>query len=307
MGKNTYVAVGNKQDLSDLITNIAPYDTPIYSMIGKTTAIATHHEWLEDNLGGTPGTNKEVEGFSYDVTDPGTRTRLGNYTQIMSRGYGVTDTQEVVQKHGLTSEIAYHMANCMKLIALDVEYAYLNNANKVAGDASTEREFGGMPYWISTNVMSNEPVTPGTHVPRDLTFDLIGEALETTWKAGGNPTTMIVSPRTKRIIGKLTASQVVKNMDHDETKLKERIDVIETDFGTLKIVVDRWMANGKAYIIDPSLWKTAYLRPFKTIDLPKTGDMIKKVIVGELTIEARAEQANVAIIDLTDTLPTVTP
>ena len=114
---------------------------------------------------------------------------------------------------------------------------------------------------------------------------------------------MIVSPRTKRIIGKLTASQATKNMDADETRLKERIDVIETDFGTLKIVVDRWMANGKAYIIDPSLWKTAYLRPFKTLDLPKTGDTTKKVIVGELTIEARAEQANAAIIDLLNTFP----
>jgi len=303
MGKNTYVAVGNKEDLSDLITNIAPYDTPIYSMIGKTTAIATFHEWLEDDLGGNPAANKKKEGFEYTVTDPGTRTRLGNYTQIMSRGYGVTDTQEVVQKHGLSSEIAYHMANAMKLIALDVEYAYLNNANRVAGDANTEREMGGFPYWISTNVKSNEPNTPGTHVPRDLTFDLIGEALEDTWKEGGNPTTMIVSPRTKRIIGKLTASQATKNMDADETRLKERIDVIETDFGTLKIVVDRWMENGKAYIIDPSLWKTAYLRPFKTLDLPKTGDAIKKVIVGELTIEARAEQANAAIIDLLATFP----
>ena len=260
-------------------------------------------EWLEDDLGGNPAANKKKEGFEYAVTDPGTRTRLGNYTQIMSRGYGVTDTQEVVQKHGLSSEIAYHMANAMKLIALDVEYAYLNNANRVAGDADTEREMGGFPYWISTNVKSNEPITPGTHVPRDLTFDLIGEALEDTWKEGANPTTMIVSPRTKRIIGKLTASQATKNMDADETRLKERIDVIETDFGTLKIVVDRWMANGKAYIIDPSLWKTAYLRPFKTLDLPKTGDAIKKVIVGELTIEARAEQANAAIIDLLATFP----
>lgn len=43
MGKNTYVAVGNKEDISDLITNIAPYDTPIYSMIGSTKATATYH------------------------------------------------------------------------------------------------------------------------------------------------------------------------------------------------------------------------------------------------------------------------
>lgn len=302
MGKNTYVAVGNKLDISDLITAIAPSETPIYSMMGKATASATTHEWLEDQVAMVGAENKKVEGFSYEVSDPGTRTRLGNYTQIMSRGYGVTDTQEVVDKHGIKSEIAYNMAKAMKEIALDVEYAYLNNDSKVAGDATTEREMGGIPYWIATNVLTNEPITPGTHVDRALTFDLIGEALEDAWKSGGAPTTMLVSPRTKRIIGKMTNS-ATKFMDADESKLKERIDIIETDFGTLKIVVDRWMGNGKVYMLDPSLWKTAYLRPFKTLDLPKTGDMTKKVIVGELTIEARAEKCNAAIIDLLATMP----
>jgi hypothetical protein len=43
VGKNTYVAVGNKEDLNDLITNISPTDTPIYSMIGSTKATATYH------------------------------------------------------------------------------------------------------------------------------------------------------------------------------------------------------------------------------------------------------------------------
>lgn len=301
MGKNTYVAVGNKEDLSDLITNISPTDTPIYSMIGSTKATATYHEWLEDELGDVGKENKKVEGFEYGVSDPGVRTRLGNYTQIMSRGYGVTDTQETVQKHGVSSEIAYQMAKAMKLIALDCEYAYLNNDSKVAGDATIEREMGGIPYWIASNVLVNEP--GGTPTDRALTFDLIGDALQATWEDGGNPGTMVVSPMTKRIIGKMV-NGATKFMDADESKLKERIDVLETDFGTLKIVVDRWMPNGSVIILDPSLWKTAYLRPFKTLDLPKTGDNTKKVIVGELTIEARAEKANAMIKNLLATLPT---
>ena len=253
-------------------------------------------EWLEDDLGGSAGANKKVEGFEYEVADPGVRSRLGNYTQIMSRGYGVTDTQETVQKHGVSSEIAYQMAKAMKLIALDVEYAYMNNSDRAAGDASTARQMGGIPYWVATNVFDND----GT--PRDLTFDMIGEALQAVWEVGANPGTMVVSPMTKRIIGKMT-NGATKFLDADESKLKERIDVIETDFGTLKIVVDRWYANGSVLIIDPSLWKTAYLRPFKTLDIPKTGDMIKKVIVGEMTIEARAEQSNAIISDLNITLP----
>ena len=31
MASNSYDAVGNKDDVSDIITNIAPYDTPLYN------------------------------------------------------------------------------------------------------------------------------------------------------------------------------------------------------------------------------------------------------------------------------------
>lgn len=51
MASNTYDAVGNKDDISEIITNIAPYDTPLYSRIGRTRATAVYHQWLEDTLG----------------------------------------------------------------------------------------------------------------------------------------------------------------------------------------------------------------------------------------------------------------
>ena len=169
MGKNTYVAVGNKEDISDLIQNIAPEDTPLYSTLGKgPSATATYHEWLEDDLG-DPADNAKKEGFTYTVNDPTTRTRLGNYTQIMSRGYGVTDTQEVVQKHGLTSEISYQMAKAMKELAFDVEKALIEQDAKVAGDADTARRFGALPYWIQTNVLHGVDAGGGTYTSRAFT------------------------------------------------------------------------------------------------------------------------------------------
>lgn len=50
MALTTYTAVGNREDLSDIITNISPTETPLYSMFGKATAKATYHEWIEDSL-----------------------------------------------------------------------------------------------------------------------------------------------------------------------------------------------------------------------------------------------------------------
>jgi len=44
----TYAAVGNREDLIDIITMISPTKTPVLSMTGSTRATATLNEWLTD-------------------------------------------------------------------------------------------------------------------------------------------------------------------------------------------------------------------------------------------------------------------
>ena len=293
-GSNTYVAVGNKEDLNPVITNIAPSETPLYSAIGATSATATYHEWLEDDLGDA-ASNAKAEGFTYATTKPGTRERLGNYTQIMSRGYEVTDTQEVVQKHGLTSEMAYQMAKCAKLIAKDCEKAVMEQSTRSAGDNTqstpTARSMGGIPYWVTTNVLGNSAVA------RDFTPDLLNDALEDCYDVGGAPSIAVMGGTLKRTMSGWNGG-AMKTIDADTSKITQKIDVYESDFGMLKVLLDRYTPSGKVYVLDPGLWKKATLRPFKNLDLPKTTDSIKKVIVGEWTLEARAEQANAIIADL---------
>ena len=293
-GSNTYVAVGNKEDLNPVITNIAPSETPLYSAIGAASATATYHEWLEDDLGDA-ASNAKAEGFTYATTKPGTRERLGNYTQIMSRGYEVTDTQEIVQKNGLTSEMAYQMAKCAKLIAKDCEKAIMEQSTRSAGDNTqstpTARSMGGIPYWVTTNVLDNSSVA------RDFTPDLLNDALEDCYDVGGAPSIAVMGGTLKRTMSGWNGG-AMKTIDADTSKITQKIDVYESDFGMLKVLLDRYTPSGKVYVLDPSLWKKATLRPFKNLDLPKTTDSIKKVIVGEWTLEARAEQANAIIADL---------
>lgn len=297
MASNTYVAVGNREDISDVITNIAPDETPFYSRIGRTKATATYHEWLEDDLGG-PEENSRVEGFTFATVEGRPRVRLGNYTQIMERGVHVTGTQEVVLKHGVRSEIAHQMQKKLKELAFDCERALLTQDTKEAGDmAGNPRIFGGLPYWIITNVIE----TGGGAQP--LTFDLINNALEQTWMAGGKPTVLLVSPRNKRVISTFTNGNV-KHMPGNTThKLTQYIDVLETDFGILQTMTDRWMPNDTVYGLTLDYIKKAFLRPFKTIDLPKISDMERKVVYGEWTLEMRAEKAHFAIKNLDGIVP----
>ena len=297
MASNTYQAVGNKEDVSEIITNIAPDDTPLYTRLSRTKATQVTHEWLEDTLG-EADTNKHVEGYTYETMAVEPRMRLSNYTQIMHRGIHVTDTQEVVLKYGLRSEIAYQMAKKMKELAFDCEQALLTQDTKVLGSMTIERQFGGLPYWIVTNVLSNG----GT--PRALTFDLINNALEQTWNLGGKPSILLVSPRNKRVISSFTAGNT-KYMDGNKTrKISQVISVLETDFGVLQCITDRFMPNDAVYGLSPEYMKRAFLRPFKTFELPKINDMGRRAVNGEWTLEMRAEKAHFKIEDLDGVVPT---
>ena len=305
MASNTYEAVGNKEDVSDIITNISPSDTPLYSRIGKTTARQVTHEWLEDELG-QAGENMQPEGYTYFTMNAQPRTRLNNYTQIMHRGIQVTDTQEVVLKYGLRSEMAYQMAKALNELAFDCEKAIIEQDTKTLGrwpvpqnnvTPADIRHFGGLPYWIVTNVFNNA----GT--PRALTFDLINTALEQVWTGGGKPSILLMSPRNKRVVSTFTAGST-KYMDGNKTKrLTNMISVLETDFGTLQCLTDRFMPNDIVYGLSPEYIKKAFLRNFKTGDIPKINDMGRRMVNGEWTLEMRAEKAHFKLEDLDGIVP----
>lgn len=296
MGVNTYSAVGNREDLSDIITNISPKATPFMSKIGTVSADATNHEWLEDSLS-SPKENAVIEGSTFSVDDAAPRVRLGNYTQMMRRGYKVTDTQEKVMKAGIKSEIAHNMAKALKEYATDEEYAFLFNAAKVLGNATdTARKLGGIPAYVTTNVFDNLPGTGGT--PRVLDQATIDDALQACWDEGGDPTLMFMSGGQKRLAAAWTAGGD-RYIEAGAKKLINAIEIYESSFGVISLIPHRQMPDTDVYLIQPDLWKKAYLRKPKTIDLPKTGSFTAKVIEGEVTLEARAEKGNAIITDLT--------
>lgn len=295
MASNTYAAVGNKEDISEVITNISPDDTPLLSKLSRTKATATVHEWLEDDLG-EPRANKQPEGYTYMTEEVRPRKRLNNYTQIMHRGIHVTQTQEVVLKYGLRTETAYQMRKALTELAFDCEQALLTQDTKILGSMDEARQFGGLPYWVVTN----------SFTATKLTFDEINNALEQTWNNGGKPTVLLVSPRNKRIISTFTAGNT-KYMDGNKThRLTQMISVLETDFGTLQCLTERFMPNDTVYGLSPEYMKRAFLRPFKIGDLPEVSDMYRKYVKGEWTLEMRAEKAHFKISGLDGIVP-VTP
>ena len=71
-----------------------------------------------------------------------------------------------------------------------------------------------------------------------------------------------------------------------------------SDFGLISIVPDRFMRSTDALMLDSEYAALAYLRPFQTNDLAKTGDSDKTQILAELTLEVRNEKAHGGIFDI---------
>jgi hypothetical protein len=141
-------AVGNREELSDVVSRITPEDTPIYSLIEKGKCVSIHPEWETDDLA-SPGTNAHEEGEDYtfgSVTPP---ARLGDYTQIVRKDWIISGTQEEVSEAGNVQKRKYQRAKKGVEVRKDIEYAIVSNTASVGG---TTRYLGGLPSWLKTNV-----------------------------------------------------------------------------------------------------------------------------------------------------------
>ncbi|MEM5794753.1 MAG: DUF5309 family protein [Bacillota bacterium] len=290
-GHNTYVAVGNKEDVTGLVVNIAPDETPIYSMVPRGKAIATTHEWLEKTLRAAK-VNKTKEGGDLTTDHVRARTRHKNYTQIFQQGYDVTGTQEAVAKYGgVTSDLDEAMADALKELALDIELAWISEDTPTIADADNARVAGGLPAFISTNKKANG----GT--PRAYTETLLKQAIQASWTKGGVPKYVVQSGDNQNIANGFKGGNMT-NQDAKAKQVVSAVDVYVSSFGKVTFVPHRQMANTDVYVLDTQYLSTDYLRPFKDNPLPKTTDAEKRNILGELTFVVKAEAAQAWIADL---------
>lgn len=278
MATYTYDEATNREDLTDVVVNLSPTDTPIVSMIGKTKAKATYHEFPEDELA-PAAENAAVEGAEFDPAEAAGRQRKGNYTQILTKAYKVTASQMAVDTAGVSDEFAYQKFKAMKEIAKDLEYAVTKNGAAVAGDKTTARKMAGLPGIIQTNVVTGASVTA----------DVITDVLQKVWESGGTAKKLVVSGNNKKAISKMTTSNT-KNISAKDKTLVEAIDVFDTDFGRVEVVASRFLDDKTIFALDPAAIKLAWLRPFKAEDLPKSSDGKAGSIVGEVTLEVRGEK-----------------
>ena len=311
----TYQSVGNREDLTDMIYDISPTETPFMSSIGKTKATGVLHEWQTDSLSDATIANAAVEGADATSATLAPTTRVGNRTQISQKTIQIAGTEETIDKAGRKSEKAYQLAKASSELKRDMEKIMLANQAATAGDSSTARTLGSLQAWLNTNYVGTGTAgSLGTTarvsgVDGAFTETMLKSAVKSAYTNGGNPTVLMVSPTQKQVVSTFAgiAEQRYAAPANKQTTIVGAADVYLSDFGTLSVVPNRFTTaddeattgqGEQAFVLDPEYAATAFLRPFQTNELAKTGDSEKTQLLVEYTLEVKNEAAHAIVSDL---------
>lgn len=308
-----YSAVGIREDLSNVIYNISPEETPFISNISRENVKNTYFEWQTDALAAASSSNAALEGddiSSFQAVSP--TSRVGNYTQISTKNVIISGTLEAVDKAGRRSELTYQLAKMGSELKRDMESALLANQAAVAGNTTTARRTAGLPAWLTSNTnfgtggadptVGSTPTaarTDGTQ--RAFTEALLKDVIAEVWTSGGTPKMLMVGAFNKQAASAFSgiATKFRDVPAGQQAQIIGAADVYVSDFGTVNIVPNRFQRARDAFVVDPEYASLAILRPIQQTELAKTGDAEKRLMLVEYGLKVSNQAAHGIVADLT--------
>lgn len=294
---NTGSGVSNREDLTDVLTILAPEETPILSSANKQKASATKVEWTVDALS-APNTAGIAEGA--DVTTFNDkfagRARLGNRVQKFRRDYKVSDLQEAVDSVG-PAKVAQAEAKAIRELKRDIEASLASaNTQTTEDGAGAVNRLGGLGDWIQNAAGSaNVPAafqTPATSIA-DVTDGTFAETelnalISSIFKVTGTTNNlMLVADTALRQdisdfarIGNASGDSVRSvNYNGESGTIKLSVDLYHSDHGIVSVVnanpdcmpTQAGTAGMAGYLVNPEYYGVHELIPMGSSRLPNLG------------------------------------
>lgn len=306
-----YDAIGNREDLSDVIYDVSPTETPFASGISRNSATAVLHEWQTDSLDAATANNAALEGDDATGSAVAATVRVTNRCQIMDKVIVVSGTQRAVDSAGRADELDYQTVRKGRELKRDIESAICGSNAATAGSTATARLLGGVETYLATNInrTTTTHTTPGAGaaITDGTGLTLTGATMKTAlddvislcWTEGGDPSTIMVGASNKKVASSMTgiATLYRDNPANMQGQLIGGADSYVSDFGNHTIVPNRFMRSRTVLVLDMEYFAISELRSMQTTELAKTGDNDKVQLITELTLEVRNEKASGKIAD----------
>lgn len=274
---------GNREDIYDVLQLVSPEETPLFTRLPDATANATQHQWVEYTLATGSG-NAEIEGAVTTGVSSSSKARKSNYTQIFSTTGAVSGTQRKVSVVGGQDEFAFEMKKKMLEWKLEAEVDMILQTSDAASSTSA-RTMTGLIDSLQTNRVTGSATTIAL---RESDFN---DLLQKIFEAGAVPDTCYVNGFLKRRISQFVTSNTRMLDMSSPGKLLNRVSIYESDFGTIEIVLERYMTKTVGIMLKDNLFRKAWLRKPSTYPLAKRGDLDEFQIVGEFTLEYLNQRA----------------
>lgn len=308
---NTFLtgsAVGNREDLSDVIYRIDPTDTPGMSAVERETATAVNHEWQTQALASASTSNAQIEGDDVTADAVTATVRLGNFVQISRKAASVSGTQRAVQHAGRDDELDYEMN--LKGLELKRDMESVIFGSNQAKRSSDARNLASIVSWIKSNTFKNgtgsDPSSAdgtGTRVDGAqvaFTEPNMKTVLNSIWTSGGKPDMIMVGAFNKQQFSTFTGRSTPIEQASSR-RIVAAVDYYDSDFGKLQVVPNRFSRTRDVLILQTDLWAIAFLsgRRFVAYPLAKTGDADRRVVMSEYTLVSRNEKGSGGVFDAT--------
>ena len=306
----TYNQVGIREDLEDIIYNIAPMDTYFFNHVAKLKAKNTRHDWQTDTLDTPSAANAYAEGDDFSAQAITPTSKLSNYTQISRKDFVITRTANLVNTAGRKEELAYQTVLKGKALKRDIESVLVQNKAATVGSSNAARTCASAETWIYTtnHVSATSQTTNTTPAPVGglaTTAGTDGSAtavveqdfkncLQQAWSMGGETDVILLSPALKAKSDLFTgvATRFRNVAANDQAAIVGASDVYVSSFGSHKIQLSRYMRISAILFLDMSSWGVAWLDPIHMENIAKSGDTEKRMLVGEYTLVAKTPTAN---------------
>ena len=303
---DTYDQVGIREELSDSIWDVSPTETPFVSNCSRVSVDNTYFEWQTDSLAAVSAT-VAVEGADASFAPAAATTRVGNYTEIVTKTAITSGTLEATDRAGRAKEMAYQIVKRGKEIKRDIEHHMvgLNNA-QAAGNATTARETASISCWLNTNASTAGTAGTGDGTTaavdgtqRAFTETLLAAVIDSCWTNGGNPNVIMANSFNKRALNGFTGHSDQVRHDAADKSVINAVSVYESDYGVMQVVPNRFLRSRDVLVLETEYFAVAELRPMFTKDIAPTGDAEKKQVIWEGGLMVKNEASSGIVLDLT--------
>ena len=304
-------AVSNREDLTDVLTILAPEETPITSLAKKSKATATFNEWTVDALAAPviAGVREGQDISSFTDKFSG-RARLGNYIQLFQKNYMVSQLQDAVESVG-PAKIAEAEAKAIREMKRDIEATVAGTQDRAVEDGSTTAyALRGLGDWLDSAGPSDVPSdyrTPagsingaGTALTESVFNGLVASIFNKTGTV--DALTLVAGTTLRRTISGFARSEgnSSENVFHvnqmaTDKEITLSVNTYDSDFGLITVINGNpacMPSTSYGYLINPDYIGIAELMSIGSTRLPNQGGGERGFIDAALTLQVYSPLAH---------------